>query len=154
MEEDVKKALFQEEIPNDLFVTRNRVSVFDLETNITSEEVEEYTIPFNASESRWTTSTTKKVEGLLYQKLYEEDYVIWKPKYKGRYFSLLASKGGRRFLFVIALDSESEKDVSLALSLSSTFSVVIIRDKEKKEENNGYGVSVTSLLSPFNFLSL
>lgn len=154
MEEDVKKALFQEEIPNDLFVTRNRVSVFDLETNITSEEVEEYTIPFNASESRWTTSTTKKVEGLLYQKLYEEDYVIWKPKYKGRFFSLLASKGGRRFLFVIALDSESEKDVSLALSLSSTFSVVIIRDKERKEENNGYGVSVTSLLSPFNFLSL
>lgn len=154
MEDDVKRILFQEEIPNDLFVTRNRVSVLDLETNITSEEVKEYTIPFNASESKWTTSATKKVERLLYQKLHEEDYVIWKPKYKGQYFSLLASKGGRRFLFVIALDSESEKDVSLALSLSSSFSVVIIRDKERKEENNGYGVSVTSLLSSFNFLSL
>ena len=79
--------------------------------------------------------------------------MIWIPEYRGERFSLLAEKGGKRFLILIALDSESEKKVWIAKDNSDSYTVVIIRDKVI-DEKGAYSISLDMALSSFNFLSL
>ena len=95
----------------------------------------------------------KKVLLHLYQRLRDEGYVIWIPEYRGERFSLLAEKGGKRFLILIALDSESEKKVWIAKDNSDSYTVVIIRDKAI-DEKGVHSISLDMALSSFNFLSL
>ena len=153
MTENTYQILYGEEIPQDLFSTSHSIPVYDIEKKATTGEEVTFILPYNAVDKKWSTNPEKKVLLHLYQRLRDEGYVIWIPEYRGERFSLLAEKGGKRFLILIALDSESEKKVWIAKDNSDSYTVVIIKDKAI-DEKGVHSISLDMALSSFNFLSL
>lgn len=149
-----QEIIFAEELPHDLFAKKERVPIYDCLKEATTGEEEEFPIPYNAEEARWLSSPTKKVERYLFEKLFEASYSIWKPTYMGESFSLLATKGANRFLFVILLDSESERKLWKALALKDKYKIVIVRDRKIEEPSPLISASVDELFDSLKILSV
>ena len=153
MNENTYNILYGEEIPRDLFSSAGTIPVYDIEKKASTGEEVSFILPYNAVDKKWSTKPEKKVLLHLYQRLRDEGYVIWIPEYRGEKLSLLAEKGGKRFLILLALDSESEKKVWIAKENSNSYTVVIIREKAI-DEKGAHSISLDMALSSFNFLSL
>ena len=153
MTESTREILYAPEVPRDLFSSSVSVPVYDMEKKaITGEEVV-FHIPYNAVEKKWTMTGEEKFVARLFQRLREEDFILWVPQYKGEKFTLLAEKGGKRFLILAVADSESERKAWLARENKDAYSVVIIREKAVEEEGI-YTPTFDTAVSSFNFLSL
>ena len=153
MTENTYGILYGEELRQDLFSSVHLVPVYDIEKKASTGEEVSFILPYNAVDKRWSTIPEKKILLHLYQRLSDEGYVIWIPEYRGERLSLLAEKGGKRFLIVIVLDSESERKAWIAKENSDSYTVVIIREKVI-EEKDAHSMSLDMALSSFNFLSL
>lgn len=77
---------------------------------------------------------------------------MWKPILDGEYLSLLASKNGKRFLFVLVLESEDEKNVWRALELSNKYEIVVVRDRSVKEEPSVIGTTIDEVFDSLKIL--
>lgn len=144
--------LFTPDIPQDLFALMKNVPVYDVKNETTTGEEIVYPIPYNANEGMWITAPTLKAERYIFQKLIEEDYSVWKPILDGEYLSLLASKNGKRFLFVLVLESEDEKNVWRALELSNKYEIVVVRDRSVKEEPSVIGTTIDEVFDSLKIL--
>ena len=153
MTENTYDILYTNEIPQDLFSSSHSIPVYDIEKKATTGEELTIILPYNAVEKKWSTMPEKKIFLKLFQRLSEEGYILWIPEYRGERLSLLAEKGGKRFLILFVLDSESEKKVWIAKENRDSYTVVIVREKAM-EEKGAYSISLDMALSSFNFLSL
>ncbi len=146
--------LFTPDIPQDLFALMKNVPVYDVKNETTTGKEIVYPIPYNANEGMWITAPLLKAERYIFQKLIEEDYSVWKPILDGEYLSLLASKNGKRFLFVLVLESEDEKNVWRALELSNKYEIVVVRDRIVKEEPLVIGTTIDEVFDSLKFLTV
>ena len=153
MTDNTYNILYGEEIPQDLFSSSHSVPVYDIEKKATTGEEVTLVLPYNAVEKKWSTLPERKALLHLYGRLHDEGYVLWIPEYRGEKLSLLAEKGGKRYLILIVLDSESEKKVWIAKENTDAYTVVVIREKVI-DEKGAYSISLDMALSSFNFLSL
>ena len=153
MTENTYQILYGEEIPQDLFSTSHSIPVYDIEKKATTGEEVTFILPYNAVEKKWSTLPERKALLHLYGRLHDEGYVLWIPEYRGEKLSLLAEKGGKRYLILIVLDSESEKKVWIAKENTDAYTVVVIREKVI-DEKGAHSISLDMALSSFNFLSL
>ncbi len=153
MTDNTYNILYGEEIPQDLFSSSHSVPVYDIEKKATTGEEVTLVLPYNAVEKKWSTLPERKALLHLYGRLHDEGYVLWIPEYRGEKLSLLAEKGGKRYLILIVLDSESEKKVWIAKENTEAYTVVVIREKVI-DEKGAYSISLDMALSSFNFLSL
>lgn len=153
MTENTYNILYGEEIPQDLFSSPQSVPVYDIEKKSTTGEEVSLILPYNAVEKKWSTLPERKALLHLYGRLHDEGYVLWIPEYRGEKLSLLAEKGGKRYLILIVLDSESEKKVWIAKENTEAYTVVVIREKVI-DEKGAHSISLDMALSSFNFLSL
>ena len=153
MTENTYGILYGEELPLDLFSSVHLVPVYDIEKKASTGEEVSFILPYNAVDKRWSTIPEKKILLHLYQRLSDEGYVIWIPEYRGERLSLLAEKGGKRFLIVMGLDSERGGEAWVAKGNSGSDAVGVIREKIS-EEKDAHSMSLDMALSSFNFLSL
>ncbi|MCI7605531.1 MAG: hypothetical protein MSS69_02110 [Spirochaetales bacterium] len=153
MTDNTYNILYGEEIPQDLFSSSHSVPVYDIEKKATTGEEVTLILPYNAVEKKWSTLPERKALLHLYGRLHDEGYVLWIPEYRGEKLSLLAEKGGKRYLILIVLDSESEKKVWIAKENTDAYTVVVIREKVI-DEKGAHSISLDMALSSFNFLSL
>ena len=153
MTDNTYNILYGEEIPQDLFSSFHSVPVYDIEKKATTGEEVTLVLPYNAVEKKWSTLPERKALLHLYGRLHDEGYVLWIPEYRGEKLSLLAEKGGKRYLILIVLDSESEKKVWIAKENTDAYTVVVIREKVI-DEKGAHSISLDMALSSFNFLSL
>ena len=153
MTDNTYNILYGEEIPQDLFSSSHSVPVYDIEKKATTGEEVTLILPYNAVEKKWSTLPERKALLHLYGRLHDEGYVLWIPEYRGEKLSLLAVKGGKRYLILIVLDSESEKKVWIAKENTDAYTVVVIREKVI-DEKGAHSISLDMALSSFNFLSL
>ena len=153
MTEKTREILYGDEIPGDLFSASHVVPVYDIEKKATTGEEVTIILPYNAAEKSWSTPLEEKIQRYLFQTLLEEGYVLWIPEYRGEKLTLLAEKGGKRFLLQLCLDSESERKVWIAKQNCDSYTVVVIREKAINEKGAN-SLSLDDALSPFNFLSL
>ena len=153
MTDNAYNILYGEEIPQDLFSSSHSVPVYDIEKKATTGEEVTLILPYNAVEKKWSTLPERKALLHLYGRLHDEGYVLWIPEYRGEKLSLLAEKGGKRYLILIVLDSESEKKVWIAKENTDAYTVVVIREKVI-DEKGAHSISLDMALSSFNFLSL
>ncbi|MGN1163254.1 MAG: hypothetical protein ACI4S4_00465 [Candidatus Ornithospirochaeta sp.] len=153
MTQKTKEILYAPEVPRDLFSSSVSVPVYDIEKNATTGEEVVFHLPYNAVEKRWTETGEEKYISHLFQRLREEDFVLWVPQYKGEKLTLLAEKGGKRFLIQVVSDSESERKAWLACENKESYSVVVVREK-KVDDKGIITLTFDDAVSSFNFLSL
>ena len=146
MTDNTYNILYGEEIPQDLFSSSHSVPVYDIEKKATTGEEVTLILPYNAVEKKWSTLPERKALLHLYGRLHDEGYVLWIPEYRGEKLSLLAEKGGKRYLILIVLDSESEKKVWIAKENTDAYTVVVIREKVIDEKGDVHILDKTPVL--------